>query len=113
MPCRVALPRQVGPRITDAGLVHLAGLSGLEALRLDYSTVTGAGLAHLRNLTLLRYLGLRRCPVTDDAISHITALPSLRNLDVSDTEITPSGLKTLKEALPECRISSNLNIKQN
>ena len=40
--------------ITDAGLVHLQGLTGLERLHLTSTPITDAGLVHLQGLTCLR-----------------------------------------------------------
>ena len=38
-------------RVTDAGLVHLKGLTHLKELWLTGSNVTDAGMAHLKELT--------------------------------------------------------------
>ncbi len=45
--------------VTDAGLVHLTGLTKLEALTLDSTQVADAGLASLAELKGLTYLSLR------------------------------------------------------
>jgi len=63
-------------QITDAGLVHLAGLTSLQEL-----FVTDAGLVHLKGLTSLQTLGL------------------------GNTQVTDAGVAKLKEALPNCEIS--------
>jgi len=36
-----------GTQVTDAGLVHLKGMTTLEELRLYYTRITGAGIAEL------------------------------------------------------------------
>ncbi len=41
---------QGGSRITDAGLVHLAGLTSLEVLHLDDTQITDAGVAKLKEV---------------------------------------------------------------
>ena len=46
--------------ITDAGLVHLRGLTGLRKLVLWGTRVTDVGLVHLRGLVGLRELDLER-----------------------------------------------------
>ena len=40
-------------KVTDAGLVHLKGLTELRGLFLYYTNVTDAGLVHLKGLTEL------------------------------------------------------------
>ncbi len=44
--------------VTDAGLVHVAGLTGLEVLDLHDTYVGDAGLEHLKGLTNLQSLDL-------------------------------------------------------
>jgi hypothetical protein len=41
---------------TDAGLVHLKGLTNLQDLNLHATAVTDVGLAHLKGLSQLRSL---------------------------------------------------------
>ena len=49
-------------KVTDAGLVHLKGLTALEQLDLSYTRVTGSGLEHLNGSTALQQLDLSRIP---------------------------------------------------
>ena len=66
-----------GTEVTDAGLVHLAGLTALERLYLRGTQITNAGLAHLTGLTALEFLTLFRTQVTDVGVAELqTALPS-------------------------------------
>ena len=44
--------------MTDAGLVHLKGLTKLQTLDLGSTKVTDAGLVHLKGLTQLQSLEL-------------------------------------------------------
>ena len=69
-----------GPKITDAGLVHLKGLTKLQRLVLP-SNITDAGLVHLQGLTKLQTLGF------------------------SGTKVTETGIADLQKALPNCKIS--------
>ena len=66
---------------TDAGLVHLSGLTSLQGLHLANTQVTDAGLVHLAGLTSRAILGL------------------------SNTQVTDAGVAKLREALPNWKIS--------
>ena len=74
-------PKRPGTQISDAGLVHLKGLSSLQWLGLENTQITGAGLVHPE------------------------ALSNLSTLNLDDTQITDAGVAKLKEALPNCEIS--------
>ena len=65
---------------TDAGLVHLKGLTKLEGLRLGFAQVTDAGLTHLKGLTNLVVINLE------------------------DTKVTDVGIAKLRKALPNCKL---------
>lgn len=70
-------------QVTDAGLKHLAGLSGLKELNLQGTKVTDAGLKHL------------------------TALTSLETLSLGKTQVTPGGVAQLQKALPQCKVRTD------
>ena len=87
-----------GSEVTDAGLVHLKGLSNLQSLDLGNTKVTDAGLSHIESLTKLKYLGLYDCQVTDAGLEHLKGLTSLEALNLSyDTKVTGKGLAHLKD----------------
>lgn len=69
----------LGPQITDEGLESVGGMTQLYQLHLG-TQITDAGLKHLHGLTGLRYLDLRL------------------------TQVTPEGVKSIREALPDCEI---------
>ena len=69
-----------GPKVTDAGLKHLAGLKQLRALTLGGTKVTDKGLKHL------------------------AGLKQLRELILSGTKVTGKGKADLKKALPKLKI---------
>ena len=71
----------VDSEVTDARLVHLEGLTGLEWLNLDGTKITDAGLVHLEGLT------------------------GLEELFLDGTRVTDAGVKKLQSALPNCMIS--------
>ncbi len=84
------------PRITDAGLAHLAGSSQLERLVLKGGTYTSAGLAHLSGLSNLAHLELSGSPIAD--VGPLAELPNLRVLFLTDTKVTGAGLARLQES---------------
>ena len=67
-------------RVTDADVVHLAGLEHLKSLHLANTQVTDAGLVHL------------------------AGLKGLRHLSVDRTQVTAAGVADLQESLPNCSI---------
>ncbi len=87
-------------KVTDEGVKHLAGLTSLEELALDYTRVTDSGAHFLLNLTSLRSLSLNRTLVGDQAMSLIGKLFSLRELNLSETKVTDTGLNRLSDVLP-------------
>jgi hypothetical protein len=93
-----------GSHVTDAGLAHLNGLMGLEELHLGY--VTDAGLAQLRGLTGLRRLNLIGSQVTDAGLAHLQGLTGLERLDVEATQVTYAGLVQFRQALPNCKATT-------
>ena len=88
-------------RITDAGLIHLKGLTGL-LLDLSVTQITDAGLIHLKGLTGLQVLHLDGTQITDAGLIHLKGLTGLQELDLHNRQITDAGLAQLKKALPNC-----------
>jgi hypothetical protein len=60
-----------GTRVTDAGLVHLKGMSQLAILNLTNTNVTDAGLVHLEGPTHLSSLWLVETRITDAGLVHL------------------------------------------
>jgi hypothetical protein len=90
--------------VTDADLVHLAGLERLTSLQLDNSQVTDAGLKHLTGLKNLSYLNLDSTQITDIGLQHLVGLRGLRSLNVYRTQVTDAGASQLQKSLPNCQI---------
>jgi hypothetical protein len=78
-------------RITDAGLVHLRGLTGLKKLYVGTNGITGPGLENLRGLTNLEDLNLSDNPLSG-GLEHLAGLSNLEILDLSCTWISGTGL---------------------
>ena len=93
-----------GTDVTDAGLVHLAGLTALKRLHLEKTKVSDAGLAHLASLESLSYLNLYQTGVTDAGLAHLEGLKNLKSLYLWQTQVTPDGAEKLRQALPDCNI---------
>ncbi len=51
----------VGTKMTDAGMVHVGAIGGLETLLMRETKVTDEGLAHLAGLRQLKVLSLMKC----------------------------------------------------
>jgi hypothetical protein len=67
--------------------------------------ITDAGLSHLARATRLQWLDLAGTDVTDAGLESLKALTKLEKLDVYDTHVTAEGVKRLKQALPTCEIT--------
>ena len=90
--------------ITDAGLVHLKGLTKLQTLTIGSTKVTDAGLVHLKGMTGLQTLSLAGTKVTDAGLVHLKGLTKLQRLSLIETNVTDTGVADLKKALPNCKI---------
>ena len=111
-------------KITDAGLVHLSGMTRLEWLDLTGCKITGRGLASLKEMKQLKrlclgwtqvddvgleviagfpqleILELHQTRVTDAGLVHLRGLKNLRKLSVMYTAVTPQAVDELKKAIP-------------
>ncbi len=73
--------------LDDGGLAAIAGLSELEELILDETSVTDDGLRHLASLSRLKKLSLYAAHgVTGGGFEHLAALGELEVLDLSATD---------------------------
>ena len=68
------------------------------------SKVTDAGLVHLKGLTKLQSLSLISTKVTDAGLVHLKGLTKLQSLNLSFSKVTDAGVKDLQTALPKCKI---------
>jgi hypothetical protein len=89
----------LGPKTTDAGMVHLAGMTELMELRfgdgLNKPRIEGSGLAHLDAMHRLERLDLGYLPLTDAGMAHLKGPSSLRELLIYHTKISDAGLISL------------------
>jgi hypothetical protein len=91
--------------ITDAGLVHVAGLKELRRLSLTSTDVTDAGLIYLKGLTRLESLNLEETKVTDAGLKDLAGLSKLQTLKLQGTAVTSAGVRELRRMLPGCKIT--------
>lgn len=90
--------------ISDHGVRRLKDLKKLKHLSLGATKITDEGLVVLENFPDLTDLYLRKTAVTDSCVPLICQCKRLLRLDIQDTNISQSGLNTLRAALPECEI---------
>ena len=82
--------------MTDAGLVHLVGLSKLQWLLVAKTRITDAGLLHIGRLANLQDLDLSLTAVTDIGLTHLKALSTLQSVTVWRTRVTDAGVRALR-----------------
>lgn len=91
-------------KVTDDGLEHLEGLTNLEQLTLTGTDVTDVGLEHLMELNNLELLSLGSTKVTDAGLEHFKSLTNLKTLSLGSTSVTSAGVQKLRSDLPQCAI---------
>jgi internalin A len=85
-----------GDGVTDAELIHVAGIKGLQQLSLHKSRVTGPGLASLEGQSSLTFLDLQdSAGVGDDGAEYLKKLSSIQTLGLGGTKVTDAGLAHL------------------
>lgn len=82
-------------QISNAGMRHLSGLYGLEALGLNAVQISDAGISRLKWLEELRYLDLSFTLISDEALSTVYYIKKLETLNLSGTRITDAGLERI------------------
>jgi hypothetical protein len=85
-------------QFTDAGLVHLKGLTSLQGLHLGGLPVTDAGLETIKDLPNLGGLYLDRTRVSGPGLGRLKSLPGLAVLYFDGSNVTDEGLAHLKGA---------------
>ena len=97
------------PKVTDADLAHVAGMTELKSLGLQNTQVTDAGLVHLARLAKLKTLSLDGTQVTDAGLAHLAGLAKLERLSLSRTRVTNDGASVFWKARPDVMLGrSNL-----
>jgi len=84
----------IGGPITDAGLVHLRGLTELRKIAMVSGRITGSGLVHLAAARHLESLDLRYA-ANDAVMEDLRLWPNLKVLKLPFSGITDHGLQHL------------------
>jgi hypothetical protein len=107
LPHLQTLRLQCALKVTDNGLAHLEGLTGLRRLWLGYTNVTDAALVHLQNLTNLEelHIGVYRSEFGDAGLVYLKGLKKLKTVALNYTKVSDKGLQDLQESLPNCKIT--------
>ncbi|MBC7819068.1 MAG: SUMF1/EgtB/PvdO family nonheme iron enzyme, partial [Planctomycetaceae bacterium] len=92
----------------DAGLLHLQSFPKLNQISLSQVPVTNAGLAALQKIPQLTSLKLSELPLDDAAVEPLKKLTKLTDLRLTQTKLTSAGIGELKNALPNCKIESDI-----
>lgn len=97
-----------GTKITDAGLVGLAGFPQLVHLNLSRTAVTDAGADALASIASLEYLNLYGTGVSDAGLPKLARLAKLRRLYLWQSKATQAGVDALASAMPNVSIDFGL-----
>ena len=92
--------------LSNALLRNLVGDEALPVVEIDLlgTQVTDAGLVHLKGLSSLNWLDLDGTQLTDAGLIDLKGLSSLERLDLHQTQVTEGGVQELQQALPNCKI---------
>lgn len=91
--------------IGDSALRVIEQFPNLRMLYLNNTLITSRGLEQLLGLPKLESLSLAGTRLDDEAVPNLSRLTNLTQLFLPRTGISDHALRTLREALPKCRIS--------
>jgi hypothetical protein len=92
---RRELPYSLGPTVDDVTLAYLPRFPELKSLDLRWAKISDAGVVHLSKLRGLNYLRLEDTDVSDASAPVLARLHTLEHLNVSHTRLTADGLARL------------------
>ncbi|MBC8870646.1 MAG: hypothetical protein H8E44_14580 [Planctomycetes bacterium] len=79
----------------------------LVALNMSQSGISDAEVVHLAGMTHLESLNLSETRLTDQAVDALAKLTSLKEMVLTQTGIGEEGMNRLRTALPDCSIRSD------
>jgi hypothetical protein len=94
---------------TDLSPLAVLHPDDLQYLQLSGTRVTNAGLAHLQGLTGLQVLWLYDTQISDVGLVHLQELRGLRVLNLRSTLVSRAGVDALQAALPQCEFRRTWN----
>lgn len=99
---------ELGGYTSGPEMGQLAGIAGIEVVRLDGTKTKDDDLVRLRSqlesLPSLRIIRLDETQVTDKGIAELVGLHRLESLYLHETQVTPQGVEDLQRQLPQCKI---------
>jgi Leucine-rich repeat (LRR) protein len=82
---------------TDADLVCLKGLTGLQQIHINFALFGDEAMANLSGITSLREIRLRGSRITGAGFSHLKKLPALRRLEFAGENLSDAGLAEIAQ----------------
>ena len=76
----------------------------MKYLNLADTEISDAGLINLGKMAGLESLDLTSTKISDDGLAHLYGLKNLKTLTVRQTEVTAAGADKLQKALPQCNV---------
>ncbi|MCI0376761.1 MAG: hypothetical protein L0215_04075 [Gemmataceae bacterium] len=90
--------------VGDAGLEEIKDWKGLRTLNLRATRITDAALGRIKEFKALTYLSISQTAVSDASLVDLMEMTQLESLDLTLCKISEKGWRTLRAALPKCRI---------
>ena len=84
------------PRVTDAGMKHIAGLPNLNDLSLFQHVLTDEGIGRIDRLPKLQSLNLYGTQLTNVGLAPDGRFPQCTSIDARDTRVTPAQVAALR-----------------
>lgn len=85
----------LAPGLTDAAFVNLQGMSSLERLTIENSSIQGDGLKYLSGMKHLASLTMCRCEIGENAFAYLPDLPALTQLNLQITTVSDADLESI------------------
>lgn len=90
-----------------SNLHAIRGMKTLERLNLSFTLVGTEGMKVIATLVKMKELRLCGAPISDKDLLHLQSLKGLSAVALGECKnLTPVGIKRLKQALPHCRIDT-------